>query len=415
MIPSAAATPIAAQHFGIALLFLLAGSVGLVWIAPEMAAGTFASPHVAGVTHLFTLGWISTTIFGALCQLLPVALGAPLRWLRAGQLTLWTFAPGAALFAAGVATGFTSLHHAGILLVAVGVIVAAVNIGLTLARAKRRDVTWMAVALAMSFLVSTLVLGVVLLHNLHTGFLAAFRFRILAAHMHIAAVGWALIMIVGVSHRLLPMFLLANGADTRWTKPALVLLATGVAALTAGLIGGVPILSWIAVLLIECGIACFYWQVRCFYRARVKKKLDTGLVFAASGLACLGAAAIVGPLVLSNGPTHGRLAIAYATLGILGGIIVYIIGLFYKIVPLLAWTTRYGTRMGREKLPAVSEMYSQQVAKVQLVLMISGVTLLVTGTATASTHVARSGAVLFFCGVLLFASQMARVAYGGRS
>ena len=106
---------------------------------------------------------------------------------------------------------------------------------------------------------------------------------------------------------------------------------------------------------------------------------------------------------------------AYVTLGLLGGIVIYIVGMSYKIIPLLAWTTRYGPRMGKEKLPAVSEMYSAKTAYAQLVSMVLGVTILVIGTATASSHVARCGAVLFLCGVLLFASQMARVAYGGPS
>jgi hypothetical protein len=93
----------------------------------------------------------------------------------------------------------------------------------------------------------------------------------------------------------------------------------------------------------------------------------------------------------------------------------YIVGFYYKIVPLLAWTTRYGARMGKEKLPAVSDMYSARVAQVQLFCMASGVALLITGISAASSHVARCGAVLFLGGVLLFASQAARVAYGGRS
>ena len=67
------------QHFAAALFYLVTGAVALVWIAPELAIGAYPSPHVAGITHLFTLGWLTTTIFGALYQLLPVALGAPLR------------------------------------------------------------------------------------------------------------------------------------------------------------------------------------------------------------------------------------------------------------------------------------------------------------------------------------------------
>jgi predicted Ser/Thr protein kinase len=40
--------------------------------------------------------------------------------------------------------------------------------------------------------------------------LAEARVRVLAAHLHIALVGWVLTMMVGVSHRLLPMFLLSG-------------------------------------------------------------------------------------------------------------------------------------------------------------------------------------------------------------
>ncbi|MEO6866187.1 MAG: hypothetical protein ABI229_12085, partial [Gemmatimonadaceae bacterium] len=95
------------EHFAAALVFLSVGAIGLIWIAPELSAGLYLSPHVAGVTHCFTLGWLSMTIFGALYQLLPVALGVSIRSERAGHVSFWTFAPGVALFASGVA--FSSL------------------------------------------------------------------------------------------------------------------------------------------------------------------------------------------------------------------------------------------------------------------------------------------------------------------
>ncbi|MEO7103194.1 MAG: hypothetical protein ABI311_07360, partial [Gemmatimonadaceae bacterium] len=91
------------EHFTAAIFFLFFGALGLIWVAPELAAGLYLSPHVAGVTHLFTLGWLSMTIFGALYQLLPVALGVSISSERAGHLSFWTFAPGVALFASGVA------------------------------------------------------------------------------------------------------------------------------------------------------------------------------------------------------------------------------------------------------------------------------------------------------------------------
>lgn len=413
--PAESSLHLAAEHFAAATLFLISGAIGLVWIAPELAAGLYPSPHVAGITHLFTLGWLTTTIFGALYQLLPVALGAPLRSVRAGHASFWTFVPGAALFSAGVASNSTVLRHAGIALITTGILIAVGNIGAALPRARMRDVTWAAVALALGFLVSTLVLGVLLLHNLHTSFIAAARVRVLATHLHVALLGWVLVMIVGVSHRLIPMFLLAHGADTRWTRRALALLAPGVVVLTAGLASGTSWASWTGAALVESGIACFIAQAALFYRKRIRKKVDVGMHFAGTALVFLVVSAILGPVVLASGVAHARLATAYVALGLLGGIVLYVVGFFYKIVPLLSWTVRFRGRVGKGRVPTVAELYSARLAYVQLGVMALGIVLLATGIGSGSLHVTRCGTVVFLVGVGIFVSQIARVAFGGRS
>jgi hypothetical protein len=411
-VPVRSNVALAGEHFAAATLYLLAGTIGLVWIAPELSIGAYPSPRVAGITHLFTLGWLTTTIFGALYQLLPVALGAPIRSIRLGHAEFWTFAPGAGLFAAGVATSNTVLHHAGIALVSIGVILGVTNVAATLPRAKNRDVTWGAISLAICFLASTLSLGVVLLHNIHTGFLGAARIIVLATHLHVAIVGWALVMMVGVSHRLLPMFLLSHSGDTRWTRRALTLLALGVPTLAVGLNTHLDVVTWAAVPLLMGGVACFLWQARSFYLARVRKKIDVGMRFAGAALTFLAVSTLLGPAVLAAGVMHPRLATVYVTVGLLGGIVMYVVGFFYKIVPLLAWTVRFKDRMGKGTAPTVAQMFSARVAHVQLGLMALGVTLLAVGISTASLHVTRCGAIMFLAAVLLFISQIARITLG---
>jgi len=411
---ASATTPVLlpAEHFAASLLYLVSGAVGLVWIAPELAIGAYPSPHVAGITHLFTLGWLSTTIFGALYQLLPVALGAPLRSVRLGHASFWMIAPGVGLFAAGIATSAHTLHHAGLALVAIGVIIAIVNIASALRHARSRDATWWAIALALGFLVSTFGLGVLLLHNLHTGVLAEARLRVLGTHLHVALVGWGLVMMVGVSHRLLPMFLLAHGGDTRWTARSLALLGGGVVLLAVGLPAQMATVTWSGVALLEAGVGCFVWQAVTHYRARVRKQIDVGMRFAMSALAFLVVSALLGAAVLFRGVMHPRLATAYVIVGLLGGICLYVIGFFYKIVPLLAWTVRYRHRTAGTRAPTIAQTFSSRVAHVQLVLMTLGVTLLASGTGAGSVHVVRCGAVLFLAGVVLFVTQVYRVAVG---
>jgi hypothetical protein len=403
---------LAGEHFAASILFLLAGSLGLIWIAPELATGRFLEPRVAGITHLFTLGWLTTTIFGALYQLLPVALGAPVRWLRVGHVSFATFVPGVAIFVAGVATSNVVLHHVGIALVATGIILVLVNIGASLAGATRRDVTWSAVALALTFLASTLVLGIVLLHNIHTGFLAEARLRTLAMHLHVALAGWVLIMIVGMAHRLLPMFLLAHGVDSRWTSRAVALLAIGVVVLVSGLAWSSRGITWIGAALLEGGLAAFIVQSRLYFKHRVRRRIDVGMRFVATSLVFMALGGVAGAALLAQRPVPTRLAVAYLVLGLLGGIVLFVIGQFYKIVPFLAWIARFRARVGKEKLPAVADLYSARVALVQWGIMVVAVIILVAGTLAGHPRCVRMGAGLFSVGTILLFSQIVRVARG---
>jgi hypothetical protein len=409
--PLSPSVRLAAQHFAAATLYLLAGAVGVVWIAPELTGGRYLAPLVTGVTHLFTLGWLTTTIFGALYQLLPGALGAPIRWPRVAHASFWTFAPSAGLFACGVTLGSTPLHHAGLALVAIGIVLALINIISSLRRSRMRDETWMGIALAITFLTSTFGLGVVLLHNLHTGFLAAARMRVLATHLHIALVGWALMMLVGVSHRLLPMFVQARGADTRWTRRALAMLTSGLVLLAVGFNARLTGLTWLATALLELGVACFLRQVYEFHRARVRKPIDVGIQFAVATLVFLAISAAVGSAVLFEGTGAPRLATVYVLLGLLGGLVLYVIGFFYKIAPQLAWSLR--NRMGTRTVPAIADLFSSRLAVIQLGTMCAALATLAVSILAGSIGSAYAGAILFLAGVLQFAAQIIRMAIGG--
>jgi hypothetical protein len=389
-----------------------------VWIAPELAAGLYLSPHVVGITHCFTLGWLTMTIFGALYQLLPVALGVSIASERWGHVSFWLFAPGVACFATGVATSSLVLRHIGIGCLAVGIICLIVNVTLSLRRvpAANRNVIWAAITIALTFLATTLVLGVILVHNLHTGFLQTWRIRVLATHLHVALIGWVFMMIVGVSHRLLPMFLLAHEAETRWTRRALTFLSIGVVVLVSGFLLDQArlhtVLCWTGVIVIECGIICFLKQAIHFYRVRTRPRLDAGLRHAAVALVFLSMSAALAPIVLLRGIGEQRLDITYIVLGVLGGLALYVVGQFYKIVPFLAWISRFRNDIGKRRVPTIAALYSQQIANTDLLLFVVAVGALALGILTGAAAIVRTAAVLFVAGVLLFASQMIRVAFG---
>jgi hypothetical protein len=404
------------EHFAAGLMFLSAGAAGLIWIAPELAAGLYLSPHVAAVTHCFTLGWLTMTIFGALYQLLPVALGVPIASERAGHASFWSYAPGVALFVCGIAASSAPLRYTGIGLISIGVLCVVINVGISLSRVVARDVIWCAIVVAISFLTLTLILGALLGDNMRAGFLGGWRIRILATHLHIALLGWVLIMIVGISHRLLPMFLLAHTADTRWTRQALTLIPIGVILLTGGLVTTNDALhgalAWVGLVIIEGGIVCFLIQTTIFFRARKRPRLDAGLRHAVIALCFIAIAAGLGPFVLLGGAQNTHFDVAYLMLGLVGGLSLYVIGQFYKVVPFLAWMARFRDDMGRRSVPTVAQLYSPVVANTDLLFLVTGIIGMSAGVIIGATTMVRIAAMCFTIGIALFLSQIARVAFG---
>jgi hypothetical protein len=396
------------EHFTAAMLFLVLGAIGAVVIAPDLAAGAYPAPRVIGVTHLFTLGWITTSIMGALYQFLPVALGEPIRSARAGHLSFSLHVPGLAAFLTGLLLGSTTMLLAGAVTLGVGVMLFAANLGATLWRSTRRDVTWWALAGADLFLVVTLALGLALAGNLRWAYLGGAHRIALGTHLHVALAGWALLVMVGVAHRLLPMFLLSHGAGDRFAKAAVGLLAAGAATLAVGY-HGLPVAShWLATVLLGSGLVAFLLQARQFYRHRHRPVLDPGMRLAAAAL-CLLAIGLVlaGPVVLTG--ASARVSTAYVLVLVLG-ISLFVAAHYYKIVPFLVWYHRFGPLAGKRPVPRVSELYSLRGAAAAGVLLVLGTLTLTAATALGAPVAARGGAVLLAAGVAIEAKQMLALA-----
>ncbi len=81
------------------------------------------------------------------------------------------------------------------------------------------------------------------------------------AHAHIAAIGWAVMMVVGLSYRLIPMMLPA-AMPTGWTLAlSAIAIESGLAVLVVTLLLGSDVV-WMGAVLILAGFGCFVAQIR---------------------------------------------------------------------------------------------------------------------------------------------------------
>jgi hypothetical protein len=215
-------------------------------------------------------------------------------------------------------------------------------------------------------------------------------------------------VMVGVGHRLLPMFLLSPGADERPAKASVALLTAGVATLFA-LHHAAPVLRWIPAGLILLGVAAFLLQSRLFWTHRRRRAFDPGMWAAATALVLVGTAAALGGLLLATRFASPRLGTAYVLLLVLS-ISLFVAAHYYKIVPFLVWMDRFGPLAGKRQVPKVGDLYSARWASVAGAAMALGA---VGSTATilAGTPLAaRAAASVFALGVAVEAAQMVGLA-----
>ena len=397
------------QHFAAAAAFLVLGGAGLIRAAPMAAGGAFSALPVIAVVHLFTLGWITTSIMGALYQLLPVALGAPIRSETLGHASFYLYVPGVALMIGGLYLGRTLPAFAGAAASGAGLLLFLGNLAATLPAAERRGLTWWCLVGAGVFLLTSLVLGVLLAANLRWGVLGG-RFLVVGLHMHIAAGGWVLLTMIGVAHHLMPMFLLSHGVPELPGRLAAGLVATG-AAVLALLHHAIP-MSWLpaAGLLLAAGALAFLVQCGLHYRASRKPEIDPGMKLVAVALVLLAAAVALGPPAMIRGTAAPRLAAAYTSILVVGGLGLFVAGHYYRILPFLVWFHHFGPVAAERDVPRVTELYDHRLAAAATLFLGLGAAGVAAAVGTGWPAAARAAALVFAGGTGVLALQMWRVA-----
>lgn len=396
------------EHFVAALLWLAVGAVGLVLIAPQLAAGHILDPLVVAVTHAFTLGVITTAIFGALYQLFPVTMGRAVRSVGGAHLTFWLLQAGAVLVVTGFWMSRGALLGGGWIAVATAAGLFGANLVSQSARAQPDPLVGRYVAGAYVAFIAALGLGSLRISET-LGYGHVDRLALIASHFHLAAVGFATAVAVGVGSRMLPMFLVTHGHPRwplHWIGPlgggGLVGFVAGQFARSAGLVlAGGTVLGLAVILYVYLGLA--------YFRRRVRRALDPGLMHVAAAFLALAVATALGAVLLWGSGGTPRLWAAYVLLMLLGWLVLLIVGVLYKVLPFLTWLHLFGERMGEKPLPTVADLTRPSWGWASLASLLAGLALLIPAVGFGAGGAARVGALGFAFGVALALAQAGRV------
>jgi hypothetical protein len=386
--------PSAALPLRFTVAGLLALFLGTGWLVakPQILAGYHYSPAAIAVTHLFVLGWLASTVMGAMYQLVPVALETR---LYSERLARWQFVLHAVGFV-GMVWMFRTYdmkqvgHFASVFTLGLGMFVY--NLARTLARAPKWNVTASAIASALFWISFAALAGLslaaarsiyettgdtagggafgILLHGLRSLGKFVLQFSPLSAmhaHAHLGVVGFMLMLIVGVSYKLIPMFTLSEVQNPNRAAWSLGLLSVGL----AGSFFTVLLQSrWKAVfgLLMIAAFALYAWEMRAILRARKRAGLDWGIRYFLTAIWLLAPLCVIGLLLAlprwSETPMGLQLEGVYGFVALIGVISFAIIGMLYKIAPFLVWFGAYSRHIGRAQVPALADMYSSRLQAV---------------------------------------------------
>jgi hypothetical protein len=412
------------------LLALFTG-VALLVLRPAMLATYHYNQYVIATTHLFVLGWICTIVMGAMYQLVPVALETKLYSEKLAAVQY--------LFQLVGFTGMVSMfwtwnmkqvgHFGSVLTIGVGLFVY--NIARTLLRVPRWNVVATGVASALVWLSLAVCAGLTIaigkctyeaastlapgnpfgavLRGLKSvaGFMAHFdQIGAMHAHAHLGALGVFIMLIVGISYKLVPMFTLSDIQNRRRAAASVVLL-------NAGLLGSfVTILlrhrfKFAFALVIVAGLACYGIEMVAILRARKRRTLDWGLKYFLTAIGLLAPLSVLA-LVLSwpslpLTALTGQLENVYGVVGLLGVVSFAIIGMFYKIIPFLVWYGSYSRQIGLRKVPSLADLYSPAVQALGYWAYVAGLT-------TTTIAIVLANAVAVRCGCALLALSLGALA-----
>lgn len=372
-------------YFATALLFLLLGET-------MMAAGygfpsaPLRAPETLMLVHVVTIGWLTLLMLGALMQFVPVLVG---RSLRAERLAL----PGLLLIVTGLLcleAGFADLAGlvpfdtydlaAGAAALVVGIAIAILIIGVTLWQARPLTMPARFVAIGIGCLATAMLGGAFALElsgiaeNETSSRLVP---NGLPIHAILGLGGWMSFTAIGVSYRLLMMFMLSPDSAARVSRTVLW-MGAGALMLVAG---GVPfIIAFAAPLNASLTVAgilgvaivgLYASDVVRIYRKRMRKTVELNSSASAGAYGALVASAVLSATLYFDNRENMVGALTY--LFVFGWLTGLGLAQLYKIVPFLTWLECYGPVLGKSPTPRVQDLVREKDATVWFALYYASV------------------------------------------
>ena len=344
---------------------------GMIAFSGSAFTGHYFQPRILAITHMAALGWGTCIIFGAYYQLVPIILetelySVKLAWLSWAMLlpgtvslvyAFWEFTPGIWM-------------QIGALLLLVSIITFTLNIYLTATKAGNQTIQEDFIFSACLCLCFTAMIGSALVFNFTGAFLLQGQLHYLRLHAHLGLAGWFLLTVIGVSSKLVPMFLVSSYQNRKVLQASYYLIISAlVLFLVDPYIFGLNIKTYFIAIIGIVGIACYLYFIYKCIRTRIRKQIDLPMKHSLLSFILFGAGIVCIPFIIyyyrANNQLNIRYTLIYGIILLMGWITSLILGQTFKTLPFIVWVRHYEHLSGKVKTPMPSDLYKNSLLRIQ--------------------------------------------------
>ncbi len=376
----------------------------VLWLVLLLAASNATSfaggfGPVLSAVHLLTLGVLTTTAIGAATQIFPVATRCAPAAVWLVKLVFWLTVPGMTVLIAGMYSAQQLAFLAGASATAGGLVLFAWLLASNLRHAGSLPVVAAYGWAALASLMGLAGFGVALAFNyqiqiLHNPAAVAF------AHMLLGGFGFMGLLVLGLSHILVPMFALAPAPAK---QPSLATFAAAIGALALGTIGALTASRVMLTSAALIGLAATGGYLSLMYRALaagMRKRLGLSFVLVRAAWIMLPITLLVG-LAALYGIAGDNGATLFGFLLLFGWLLTFLFGILQRILPFLA--SMFVTPSARGGSAIASEFAGAAPLKIHAVCHALALAGIAVAIVTDNAAIARAGSAVGLVGAIAFA------------
>lgn len=382
-------------YFIISAIFFVLSMITLYFLKPDI---NLLDLKTIGWTHLYMLGFVMLSIFSAMSQLGPVIVETKHHNVKIFNYLWWFLTFGLIFMLIGFFSNIKFLLFGGSL-VLVAMLIYATQFLLTLKTARRKTAITNAMKMSNFFLIIGILSGLAMALNFN-GMLDLELNNIIKVHTFGLLVGFVILLIMGISTVLIPMFGLSKRVSDNDFFKSFITISIGVGFMILSPIFLTNLFVNISYFFTVTAIFLYLYQLYKMAKSRKKTVHDIWAKSIYVGYFSFFISFYLFMLYIYN---NNELILKLASFLLLVGFFGFLITAnLYKIIPFLMWFHTYSPYIGDKPVPMLHELLDEKLANLQIIYSSLGLMTVSLSIILNNIKLYQSGVTFLLFGAVLF-------------